>query len=120
MIKPTRVLLVEDEPLWQEAIRILLLPHAEYQVVGVADSFESAICKFQETHPQIVLLDWKIKGDQDGLAVGKAFIKNGMRPEHIILITGSSPSSIPTHPFLYLPKNKLSEALISLLHSVNS
>lgn len=115
---PIRVLLVEDEPLWQEGIRSLLESNGRYHLVGVAEDFESVLNYFQIFHPQMVLLDWKIRGEQDGLAVGAWLMEQGVPPEHIVLISSSSPSSIPRHPFLHVPKSRLSGDLLPLLESV--
>lgn len=115
---PIRVLLVEDEPLWQEGIRALLLSDSRFRLVAVSEDFETALTAFQETHPQVVLLDWKIRGEQDGLAVGKQLLQQGIPAEHIILISSSQASTIPQHPFLHVPKNRLSEDLLPLLVSV--
>lgn len=115
---PIRVLLVEDEPLWQEGIRALLQSDPRFRLVGVSEDFETAITTFQETHPQVILLDWKIRGEQDGLAVGNSLLQQGIPAEHIILISSSQASSIPQHPFLHVPKNRLSDELLPLLVSV--
>jgi DNA-binding NarL/FixJ family response regulator len=115
---PIRVLLVEDEPQWQEGIRALLLSDPRFRLVAVSEDFETAINAFRETDPQVVLLDWKIRGDQDGLAVGNRLLQQGVPAEHIILISSSQASVIPQHPFLHVPKNRLSEELLPLLASV--
>ena len=115
---PVRILLVEDEPLWQEGIRALLQSQGRYALVGVAEDFQSAVRCFQAESPQIVLLDWKIQGSQDGLAVGAWLMEQGILPEHIVLISSSSPSLIPEHPFIHVPKSRLSDELLPLLDSI--
>ena len=106
--------------MWQEGIRALLQAYPQYRLVGVADDYASAISLFETRKPQLILLDWKIRGDRDGLAVGQNFLSQGIKPEQIVLISSSSPSSIPAHPFFHVPKNQLSEALIPILNSVSS
>lgn len=112
------ILLVEDEPLWQRAIQDLLSHTGHFQLVGICEDFDSAMRSFVENPPQMVLLDWKIKGAKDGLMVGEALLEAGLRPDQIVLISGSSTSSIPPHPFLYVPKSRISEDLMPLLESV--
>jgi len=114
------VLLVEDEPLWQEGIRALLTDSPHYRLVGVADDYASAVSLFESKKPRLILLDWKIRGEKDGLQVGQYLLHQGVQPEHIILISSSSASSIPPHPFLHIPKNKLSDELVSLLDAICS
>lgn len=118
MNSPIRILLVEDESLWQEAIAVLLSSDFRFRLVGIADNFEEALQLYDEQQPDVVLLDWKIQGEQDGLAVGNALLSKGLSPERMVLISGSSPSSIPTHPFLYIPKNRIGDELLPLLASV--
>jgi DNA-binding NarL/FixJ family response regulator len=113
-----RVLLVEDEPLWQEAIDILLKPDSRFNLVGVAASYESAIETFQQVNPQLVLLDWKIQGLKDGLEAGQFFLQQGLASEKIILISSSPASTIPAHPFLHIPKNRLADDLLPALLTV--
>jgi DNA-binding NarL/FixJ family response regulator len=115
-----RVLLVEDEPLWQEAIDILLKPDSRFNLVGVAASYELAIETFQQVDPQLVLLDWKIQGLKDGLEAGQFFLEQGLASEKIILISSSPADAIPAHPFLHIPKNRLADDLLPLLAGVTT
>ena len=109
---------MEDEPLWQEGIRAILATDPRFKLVDIAEDYPSALDAFQSHKPQVILLDWKIKGDQDGLAVGETILQQGVPPERIILISSSQASSIPGHPFLHIPKTRLSEELLPLLISV--
>jgi DNA-binding NarL/FixJ family response regulator len=118
MESPIRVLLVEDEPLWQVGVEGLLASDSRFELVGVADDYDAALKTFAERHPQVVLLDWKIKGDRDGLAVGNRLLNEGVPPERIVLISGSEPTSIPPHPFLFVPKSRIASELLPLLESV--
>ncbi len=118
MNMPIPILLVEDEPLWQKAVQDLLATNAHFALSAICEDFDAAMKAFQDVRPQMALLDWQIKGLKDGLAVGDALLQKGLRPEQIVLISGSSPSSIPPHPFLYIPKNRISEDLMPLLESV--
>ncbi len=113
-----RVLLVEDEPLWQQGIHSLFEADPRFELVGVADAFDTALQAFHQAKPEVVLLDWKIKGAQDGLAVGERLLSEGLPPERIILISGSEPSMIPKHPFLFVPKSRIAGELLPLLESV--
>jgi DNA-binding NarL/FixJ family response regulator len=111
-------LLVEDDPLWQQGIQLLLSSDAYFKLAGTVDCYQDAIRSFQALNPQVVLLDWKIRGEPDGLAVGEWLLKTGLPPERIVLISGSSPSSIPAHPFLFIPKHQIGSELIPLLKSL--
>jgi DNA-binding NarL/FixJ family response regulator len=116
--KRVRILLVEDEPLWQQGIQALLETSACFGLVGVADCFDDALLLYRDLKPDVVLLDWKIFGSKDGLALGAAILEEGHPVERLVLITGSPASSIPAHPFLYIPKTHILDDLLPLLESV--
>lgn len=117
-MEPIRILLVEDEPMWQQAMQALLAADSRFELVGVADNAESALAAFAETRPEVVLLDWKIRGNRDGLEVGQTLLEKGLPSHRIVLVSGSDPASIPAHPFLYVPKNRIASELLPLLESV--
>jgi response regulator of citrate/malate metabolism len=116
--KTLAVLLVEDDPIWQEGIEALLSDHPYLKLAATADNYDEAMAAFERVHPQIVLLDWKIKGQRDGIMVGQALLKKGMSPEQMVVISGSPPSSVPQHPFLSIGKTRIASDLLPLLESV--
>lgn len=61
------VVVVEDEPLWQSAIELLLSAESDMTVVAQADRAQDALALIERHQPDVVLLDWKIKGPVDGL-----------------------------------------------------
>jgi DNA-binding NarL/FixJ family response regulator len=114
------ILLVEDDPIWQEGIGALLSDHPHFKLAATVDSYEEALAAFERIHPQLVLLDWKIKGERDGLEVGQALLEKGLLPEQMVLISGSPPSTVPKHPFLTVNKPQIASDLLPLLESVAS
>ena len=62
----TRVLIVEDEIIAAKAIERSLASMG-YEVVGIASSGGEAVRKVEETQPDVVLMDIKIKGPVDGV-----------------------------------------------------
>lgn len=68
------VLIVEDEPLIAEDIR-LFLGNINYTVAGVAYSSTKALDLLATRHPDAVLLDITIKGDMDGIDIGEIIRK---------------------------------------------
>lgn len=118
MSKPVRVLLVEDEPNWQAGISALLATNPRFELVAVADHYESALLAYQDERPEVVLLDWQILGKKDGLEFGCFLTSENFPPERVVLISGANPGDIPKHPFLYVPKKQLSEDLLPLLISI--
>jgi two-component system, LytTR family, response regulator len=60
-----RVLIVDDEPLARSALRRLLAAHKTVEIVGEADSADSAHTVIAATRPDLVLLDIEL-GGRDG------------------------------------------------------
>jgi DNA-binding NarL/FixJ family response regulator len=114
------ILLVEDDPSWQEGIGALFNNHPHFRLVATVDSYEEALTAFERVRPKVVLLDWKIKGERDGLAVGQALLKKGLTAECMVVISGSPPSSIPKHPFLSVGKPQIASDLLPLLESLTT
>lgn len=118
MEKLIRILLVEDDLAWQQGISDLLGSDTRFELAGIADNYQDALHIYRDTQPDAALLDWQIRGDRDGMAVGQALLQAGLPSERIIVISGADPSAIPRHPFLYVPKSRVPEELLSLLITV--
>jgi CheY-like chemotaxis protein len=65
-MKKSKVLIVEDEGIVALDLERRLRGMG-YEVVGVADSGEEAFQETTETHPDLVLMDIRLKGDVDGI-----------------------------------------------------
>jgi CheY-like chemotaxis protein len=63
---PYRILIVEDETLVAENIKEILEAQS-FTVVGIAASGREAIKNVAEQHPDLVLMDIRIRGDMDGI-----------------------------------------------------
>ncbi|MFT3698792.1 MAG: diguanylate cyclase [Kofleriaceae bacterium] len=66
-----RVLIVEDEALIARHLRDIITADG-YEVVGVASNATMAIESAQQSSPDLVLMDIRIKGDRDGIATAAA------------------------------------------------
>ncbi len=118
MVSLIPVLIVEDDPHWQVGIRALLEQTHRFQAVSTVDHYEEALEAFMQHQPQLVLLDWQIVGEKDGLDIGHKLLQLGMSSHQIVLISAANPQSIPSHPFLYIPKNQISDQLLPLLDAL--
>ncbi len=70
MAEKYRILVVEDEPLIAEDL-VGFLEENNFETVGVAHNYESAIEKIKNAKPQAVLLDINLGEDKDGIDIGQ-------------------------------------------------
>ncbi|HEY1053413.1 MAG TPA: LytTR family DNA-binding domain-containing protein [Prosthecobacter sp.] len=57
-----KALIVDDERLARQELRLLLSTHEQVRVVGEADTVESAVANVQELAPDVVFLDVQLRG----------------------------------------------------------
>ncbi len=67
----TKVLVVEDERILALALQRMLQGNG-YAVVGYSDTGEDAVRMAQETQPDVVLMDVRLRGRMDGIAAAEA------------------------------------------------
>ena len=77
-----RVLIVDDEHLARQAMRRLLVDHAEIEFVGEAETIEQAIAAIRQTQPDLVFLDIELGGG-DGFDV----LAELERPPVVVFVT---------------------------------
>ena len=77
-----RVLIVDDEPLARAALRRLLAAH-DVEIVGEADSAETARLEVVRLQPDLILLDIELGGGSDGFDL----IDTLERPPVVIFVT---------------------------------
>jgi DNA-binding NarL/FixJ family response regulator len=63
----TKIVIVEDEPLFRDLLRRTLSAEPELEVVGVARDGEEAISVSTETNPDVILTDIELPGKLDGI-----------------------------------------------------
>ena len=64
----TGILIVEDEILVARDIEQQLMA-LDYHVVGIAASGEDALTRIEQEQPQLILMDIRIQGQMDGIAI---------------------------------------------------
>jgi DNA-binding LytR/AlgR family response regulator len=79
-----RILAVEDDPAQQQAVR-LTLRSLGYELAGIAATADDALRRFDETQPDLVLLDVSLAGSRDGITLAHELVAK--RPVPLIFLT---------------------------------
>ena len=85
--KRAEVLLVDDHALFRESVARLLTAEPGLHVAGHCDTVEKAIATLQNTHIDLVLLDFDL-GQQDGREFMRAAKKLGFRGKVLVVTAG--------------------------------
>jgi CheY-like chemotaxis protein len=83
-----RILVVEDELLIGEDLSHLLQTSG-YEVIGVACSAREAVQMATERQPDLILMDVRIRGDQDGIEAHRLVEEAIGREVPVIFLTAS-------------------------------
>ncbi len=81
-----RILLVEDEILARTATE-KFLQRAGYEVVSAAGP-DDAYVKARQCEPELLICDWELEADQDGVEVARELQRRSGVP--VIFVTGQS------------------------------
>ena len=115
-LKPTaRVLIVEDESLVALSIR-RSLESLGYQVTGTASNGEEAFALIASTAPDLILMDIRLKGGDDGIEIAERIQETHRIP--VVYLTAHSDEKTlqrakTTEPFGYIVKPFDEKALYS-------
>lgn len=101
-----KILVVEDEGIVARDIECML-ERLGYRVSGVASRGREAIEKVLETHPDLILMDIKLKEDMDGIETAKK-IRELLDIPVIFMSASSDETSLKRarkrKPFCFVPK----------------
>ncbi|MGG1554108.1 response regulator [Paenibacillus ferrarius] len=84
---PFRIVIVDDHPLARKAIRSMLEPASDFEIVGEADSGEAAIRLCRDALPDVVLMDIRMS-PMNGLEATR-LIKQTYAAIRIVMLTVS-------------------------------
>ena len=71
---PIRLVLVEDNKIFREALELLFDLRPEIDVVAMYDNGSTAIANVREQHPDVVLMDYRLPG-LDGAQATRAILE---------------------------------------------
>jgi DNA-binding NarL/FixJ family response regulator len=83
-----RVLLVDDEPMFLEALEALLATDARIDVVGKADNAATAMELAEERHPDVAIVDLAMPG-LDGFALTRKLLAE-RAARRVVAVSGLS------------------------------
>ena len=88
MTAPVRVLLLEDNAVFREALELLFGLRSDVEVVGAIGDGTLALETCRELGPDVLLLDYRLPG-MDGLRVAEA-LKAGCPEVALVCLTASA------------------------------
>jgi len=65
-----KVVIVEDEGLFRDLLRVALSQHSRIDVVGAFGDARSALAAVPALRPQVAILDIELRGDMNGIQLG--------------------------------------------------
>jgi DNA-binding NarL/FixJ family response regulator len=120
-VNPTRIMVVDDHPLYRMGITALISTRADMVTVAEADTGEEAVEKFSVHNPDVVLMDLRLPGI-GGVDAIRAIRKSAPVSRFIVLTTYEGDEDI--HQALeagasgYLVKGMPSDFLIDAIKKV--
>ncbi|MDZ4290165.1 MAG: response regulator transcription factor [Prosthecobacter sp.] len=117
----TRVLVVDDHPVFRYGVAMLLQEQKDFEVCGEADEAQSALAAFRNFHPHLVVTDISLPGI-DGIELTKMMVSE--RPDIAVLIFSMHDESLYALRALragakgYVRKDQPLPVLLDAIHKV--
>jgi DNA-binding NarL/FixJ family response regulator len=117
---PVRVMVVDDHPMWRDAVE-RDLQAAGFDVVGVAADGDQALSRFPAARPQVVVLDLQIPGP-NGVEVTAEVLRRDPSARVLILSASGEQAdvlgAVKAGATGYLVKSASREELVAAVHRV--
>jgi DNA-binding NarL/FixJ family response regulator len=123
LLRPMRVLIVDDHPLLREGIAAVLEGEKDMELVGEASNGREAIERYRELRPDVTLMDLQMP-EMDGVAATIA-IRAEWSDARIVMLTtyrgdAQALRALKAGASGYLLKSMISTELTEAIRSVNS
>ena len=120
---PVRVLIVDDQPPFREASRMVVEMTEGFEVAGEAENGEAAVEMVAALQPDLVLMDVQMPGI-DGLEATRRIMKGSDPPRVLVLSTHESGDyadpAIDAGAIGFMPKSEFSMDALSEVWSSDS
>jgi DNA-binding NarL/FixJ family response regulator len=120
---PVRILLVEDNKVFREALELLLGLRSDVEVVAAVGDGPEAVSAAVEFHPDVVVLDFRLPG-MDGVQVTSAV--KAACPETAVLCLTATASGAETDALIVagavacLRKDQELEEIVAAIHGASA
>jgi NarL family two-component system response regulator LiaR len=120
---PVRILLVEDNKVFREALELLLGLRSDVEVVAAGGDGPEAVSAAADLHPDVVVLDFRLPG-MDGVQVTSAV--KAACPETAVLCLTATASGAETDALIAagavacLRKDQELEEIVAAIHGASA
>lgn len=85
-MKKIRLLIVDDQSLFREGLRLLLSQQADFEIAGEAANGGEAVVRAHRDHPDVILMDLRMPGG-NGIDATRQLVKENFTGRIIVLTT---------------------------------
>jgi CheY-like chemotaxis protein len=114
MPSPVRVLVVDDQAIIRDAMRLLLEATPDFRPVGEVASGAEALAAIERLDPDLVLLDVRMP-DMDGIETAERIRPTRGRPVVILMSSDETADPRGCGAVAFLPKQRLKAAVLRQL-----
>ena len=122
--QPLEVLIVDDHPVFAQALAMAIDSSSELRCAGVASTAEGALALAEQAQPDAVVMDIGL-GDDDGIALTRE-ITSRFPEARVLILTGQNPSlsllqaSAEARASGFLPKVVSLGAVVDAVHLLST
>jgi DNA-binding NarL/FixJ family response regulator len=121
--RPIRVVSVDDHVIARRGIAAMLATNSEFELVAEASCTEEAIRVYRQHHPDVVLMDLRLQGAEDGIDAIRAICREWSKARILVLTTYGGDENI--HRALeagargYLIKDTADDRLFTAIRTIH-